>query len=164
MLDDKTPSASSTPARTPRQFNVMESSLYFVCDTRQENEIAHCNDRGIGRCSLDSSKRRLTEPQKIHILNKSSHFCPAAHRLKMATGCSTYDIFAADVLYQKLFYESLYIFYCSRSIKDNNNNKKKDNKNKKEEVIRRFCRFMEQRVLNNKNYFFLKIYLVVYQI
>ena len=47
----------------------MESSLYFVCDTRQENKDAHYNDRRKERCSLDLSKTKLIEAQKIHILN-----------------------------------------------------------------------------------------------
>ena len=50
----------------------MESSLYFVCDTRQENDDAHYNDGGKGRYSLDSSKSKLTEAQKMHILMKTA--------------------------------------------------------------------------------------------
>ena len=75
MLEDKTPSASPIPARTPRRFNVMESSLCFVRNTRQENEGAYYNDGKKGRSSLILSKAKLIEAQKIHSLDESSHFC-----------------------------------------------------------------------------------------
>ena len=75
VLEDKTPSASPIPARTPRRFNVMESSLCFVRNTRQENEGAYYNDGKKGRSSLILSKAKLIEAQKIHRLDESSHFC-----------------------------------------------------------------------------------------
>ena len=46
ILEDETLSALSTPARTPRHSNVMESSLCIVCNTREENEEAHYNNGG----------------------------------------------------------------------------------------------------------------------
>ena len=49
----ETPSVSSTPARTPRLSNAMESSLCFVCDTSQENENAHYNHGEKEKCSLN---------------------------------------------------------------------------------------------------------------
>ena len=36
VLEDETPSAPSTHARTSRPSNVIESSLCFVCNTRQK--------------------------------------------------------------------------------------------------------------------------------
>ena len=139
VLEDKTLSASSTPVRTPRHSNVMESSLCFVCNTRQENDDAHYNDGGKGRCSLDSSKSKLIKAQKICILNENSHFYAAANRLKM-------DASAPHMTYLPQMYfitnhvtKSLYIFYCSRSVKGNSNKKRRTKKNKNEEVIRRFC-------------------------
>ena len=99
----------------------MESSLYFVCDSRQENDDTDSNDGGKGRCSLDSSKSKLIEAQKIQILNESSNFYTAANCLKMATSDTAHDIYAADVLYHKSCCNKfIYIFYCSRSIKGNN--------------------------------------------
>ena len=56
LVEDETPSASSTPA--------MESSLCFVYKTRQENEDTHYNDGGKGSCSPESLKPKLIEAQK----------------------------------------------------------------------------------------------------
>ena len=155
MLEDKTLSASSTPARTPRHSNVMESSLYFVCDTRQENDEAHYNDGGKGRYSLDLSKSKLTEAQKMHILNESSYFYASANRLKMVTSGSAHDIFATDVLYHKSCYNKFTCILLQQKRKRQQQQEEKDNKNKKEEVIRKFCKLIEQKTLNNKKAFFL---------
>ena len=155
MLEDKTLSASSTPARTPRHSNVMESSLYFVCDTRQENDDAHYNDGGKGRYSLDLSKSKLTEAQKMHILNESSYFYASANRLKMVTSGSAHDIFATDVLYHKSCYNKFTYILLHQKRKRQQQQEEKDNKNKKEEVIRKFCKLIEKKALNNKKAFFL---------
>ena len=101
MLEDKTPSAFSAPARTPRRSNEMESFLCF-CFSRQENEDAYYNDGRKGTCSLNLSKAKLIETQKIHILDESSHFYPSANRLKKATSVPALDIFSLHVLYHKL--------------------------------------------------------------
>ena len=77
MLEDAAPSASLTLARTPRHSNVRKRSLCFACNNRQENEDTHHNDGEKRRCSLDSSKTKLTEAQKTHILDESSHFYPS---------------------------------------------------------------------------------------
>ena len=108
MLEDKTPSAFSAPARTPRRSNEMESFLCFVCDTRQQNEDAYYNDGRKGTCSLNLSKAKLIETQKIHILDESSHFYPSANRLKKATSVPDLDIFSLHVLCHKL---------CSNNLK-----------------------------------------------
>ena len=59
----------------------------------------------------------------------------------MATGGLTRNKVVTDVL-------SLYIFYCSRSVKDNKNKKRIIKKNKKEEVTRRFCKLIGQKERN----------------
>ena len=92
MLEDKTPSAFSTPARTPRHSSEMQSSLCFVCDTRQENDDAYYNDGRKGTCSLNLSKTKLIETQKIHILDESSHFYPSANRLKKDTSVPSQQV------------------------------------------------------------------------
>ena len=155
MLEDKTPSDSLTPAWTPRHSNVMESSLCFVWDTRQENEDAHYNNGGKGRCSLDSSKSKLIEAQKIHILNESSHFYTAANCFKGARSGSAHDIFTADVLYHKSCYNKFIYILLQQKRKRQQQQEEKDQKNKNEEVIRRFCRLIEQKMLNDKKAFLL---------
>ena len=126
MLEDKTSSALSTPARTPWRSNVMESSFCFVCDTRQENDDAHYSDGGKGRCSLDSSKSKLIEAQKIRTLNESSHFYIAPNRLKMDTSGSARDTFAADELYHKSCYNKLIYILLQQKCKRQQQQKGKD--------------------------------------
>ena len=76
--------------------------LPLFCFSRQENEDAYYNDGRKGTCSLNLSKAKLIETQKIHILDESSHFYPSANRLKKDTSLPAHDIFSLHVLYHKL--------------------------------------------------------------
>ena len=73
----------------------------------------------------------------------------------MVTSGSAHDIFAPDVLYHKSCYNKFTYILLQQKRKRQQQQEEKDNKNKKEEVIRKFCKLIEQKALNNKKAFFL---------
>ena len=97
----------------------------------------------------------MIEAQKIHILNESSHFYTAANCFKEVTSGSAHDIFTADVLYHKSCYNKFIYILLQQKRKRQQQQEEKDHKNKNEEVIRRFCRLIEQKMLNDKKAFLL---------
>ena len=72
----------------------------------------------------------------------------------MATSDTAHDIFATDVLYHKSCCNKFIYILLQQKHKRQQQEEEKDNKNKKE-VIRRFCKLIKQKVLNDKKTFLL---------
>ena len=82
-------------------------------------------------------------------------FLHSSYCFKGVTGGSAHDIFTADVLYHKSCYNKFIYILLQQKRKRQQQQEEKDHKNKNEEVIRRFCRLIEQKMLNDKKAFLL---------
>ena len=75
----------------------------FVCNKTSDPKLSY-NDGGIGRCSEDSSQKKIRDSKAKWLSDSNSQYNNAAKRLNIALiGCDD-DVYAAGVYYHKQCY------------------------------------------------------------
>lgn len=101
---------SAIPYRV-RRGSLQQKQICFVCNTVTPNDENAYNDGGIGRCSEDNARVKLEHAIERGLKDEGHKHHAAANRLKVILGGTSYDIFAQDVYYHKLCYQSFSYSY-----------------------------------------------------
>ena len=101
LLDDTTAKPSNTRSKVGL---ATIKSICFVCNKSFGYDINPYNQGGLGRCSQESSAKKLDDGVIYHINEASSEYRDAALRLKVMRCGTSHDVFALDVYYHQSCY------------------------------------------------------------